>query len=157
MPMDPKTLPWTGGCRCGQVRFAISAPPLVSLACHCKGCQRMTGGPYSVSLIVPEAGFAVTAGEPVVGGMHGEIAHMHCPHCLSWVFTRPPGLPMVNVRATMLDDAGDFSPFVETCTAEMLPWAKTPAKHSFPQFPPEGAWMGLIQDYQSSVAASGGG
>ena len=62
----------------------------------------MTGAPYSVSIAMPLEGFELTAGDPVIGGLHGEIQHNHCPYCLSWVFTRLPGIPMVNVRATML-------------------------------------------------------
>lgn len=137
-----------GGCRCGQVRFRITAPEMLTMACHCRGCQRMTGAPYSVSMLVPRGGFEVTAGEGVIGGMHGEIQHYHCPHCMSWVYTIPPTpMPMVNVRATMLDDPSGFSPYVENCADEMLPWAKTPAKHSFPQFPPDAAWGPLVGEY----------
>jgi hypothetical protein len=139
-----------GGCRCGQVRFAITAPEMLTMACHCRGCQRMTGAPYSVTMIVPGGGFEVTAGAPVIGGMHGEAKHYHCPHCLSWVYTVPNmPMPMVNVRATMLDDPSGFSPYVELCTEEGLPWAKTPAVHSFPQFPPEEAWGGLVGEYMT--------
>ena len=131
------TLPMEGGCRCGQVRFRVEAAPLLTLACHCKGCQRMTASAYSLSAAIPSPGFAVTQGEPVIGGLHGEIRHFCCPHCMSWMFTKMPGLDMfVNVRATLLDDAGWFTPFVETCTEEMLPWAMTPAKHSYSGFPP---------------------
>ena len=35
--------------------------------------------------------------------------------------------PMVNVRATMLDDTTGFEPFVETYTSEKVPWATTAA------------------------------
>jgi hypothetical protein len=38
MPTAP---PWEGGCLCGQVRVKVSAPPLLTMACHCTGCQRM--------------------------------------------------------------------------------------------------------------------
>ena len=140
----------TGGCRCGRLRFAIRGPELLTMACHCTGCQRMTGSAFSLSIAVPAAAFAVTAGEPVVGGLHGEVQHMHCPHCLSWVFTRMPVYPMVNLRATMLDEARGFVPYVETCTDEMLPWAKTPAVHSFAVFPSDARWPELIAEYMKT-------
>lgn len=141
--------PWEGGCRCGQVRVKVTAPPLLSMACHCTGCQRMTASAFSLSVAIPEAGFAVTAGEPVVGGLHGEqVRHFFCPHCMSWVFSRMAGdLGFVNVRTTMLDDPTLFPPFVETYTSEKLAWAQTPARHSYPQFPPFEAYEGLIRDY----------
>lgn len=129
-------LPLAGGCRCGQVRFRITAPPLLTMACHCTGCQRMSASAFSLSIAAPADGFEVTEGEPVIGGLHGAIRHYFCPHCMSWMFTRPDQVDwLVNVRATLLDDAGWFTPFVETYTCEALPWAKTPAKHSFERFP----------------------
>ena len=136
-----------GGCRCGQVRFRLTGPELLTMACHCKGCQRMTGAPFTVSIAMPVDGFALTAGEPVIGGMHGDIQHNHCPHCMSRVFTRMPGFPMVNVRATMLDDLAGFTPYVQTCTDEMLPWAKVPAVESFPAFPANAHWPEMIAAY----------
>src|SRR5688572_3174914 len=93
-------LPWAAACRCGLVRMQVTAPPLITGACHCSGCQRMTAGPYSLSVAVPASGFAVVAGEPVIGGLHGASRHYHCPHCKSWLFTRPEGMDemMVNLR-----------------------------------------------------------
>jgi hypothetical protein len=85
-------LPWAGGCRCGRVRIAVSAPPLLAAACHCNGCQRMSASAYSLSLAIPVEGFVVTQGEPVVGGLQGATRHFFCPFCKSWMFTRPEGL-----------------------------------------------------------------
>ena len=146
--MPKPTLPLEGGCRCGNVRFRISAPPLLTMACHCKGCQRMTGSAYSLSAAIPTEGFAVTQGEPVLGGLKGELKHSFCPDCMSWLFTRMPGVDFfVNVRATMLDDAGWFAPFVETCTDEMLPWAVTSARRSYPKFPAYEDFDGLMKEF----------
>eukprot|EP01030_Chromulinospumella_sphaerica_P022496 gene22496-22479_t len=142
--------PKTGGCRCGQLRFEITAPPLLTMACHCTGCQRMSGGPYSLSVAVPSEGFKVTRGEPVIGGLHGEIQHYHCPHCLSWVFTRPGMDFFVNVRTPMLDDTDGYEPFIETCASEAFPWAKTPARHSYETFPPMEAYQALTEEFARS-------
>lgn len=146
--MSEPTLPWTGGCRCGQVRFAIAKPPLLTMACHCTGCQRMTASAFSLSLAVPSDGFRVTDGETAVGGLHGASRHEFCPHCMSWLFTRPEGIDwFVNVRATMLDDASWFTPFMETWTSEALPWALTPAQHSFAAFPAMEDYPGLLDEF----------
>ncbi len=98
----------------------------------------MSASAYSLSAAIPAEGFEVTQGEPVLGGLHGPQArHYHCPYCKSWMFTRPQGMDMfVNLRPTMLDDAKWFSPFIETYTCEKLPWATTPAVHSYERFPP---------------------
>lgn len=147
--MSTLELPCEGGCRCGQVRLKISVKPLLTMACHCAGCQRMTGSAYSLSAAIPSDGFEVTKGEPVIGGLHGEFLHHYfCPHCMSWMFTRAKGMDwFVNVRPTMLDDPSPFTPFIETWTSEKLPWATTPAKHSYPAFPPMEDFEGLTKEY----------
>ncbi|MEX6506619.1 GFA family protein [Jiella sp. M17.18] len=126
-----------GGCRCGRLRFRTAGKPIVTLACHCKGCQRMTGSAFSLSALYPAASFEVTEGEPVIGGLHGANRHFFCGWCMSWIFSRPDGMDdLVTIRATMFDDASWFVPFAETYTSEKLPWATTPARHSFEWFPP---------------------
>src|SRR4051812_15071415 len=117
--MHGQNVPREGGCRCGQVRLRTTAVPLLTMACHCTGCQRMSASAFSLSAAIPSAGFAVTAGTPVIGGLHGEAQHNFCPHCMSWMFTRLPGMDFfVNLRPTMLDDPSWFAPFVETYTSE---------------------------------------
>jgi len=112
----------------------------------------MTASAYSLSAAIPSGGFAVTEGEPVIGGLHGASRHYFCPRCMSWMFTRPEGIDFfVNVRATMLDAASWFRPFVETWRSEGLAWATTGATHSFPALPPMDAYDGLIAEYAASV------
>ena len=108
---------------------------------------------------LPQERPQVTAGKPVAGGLHGAAQHMFCPHCMSWHFTRPKGMDVfVDVRATMLDNARAFSPFIGTSTVEMLPWARTPAVHRFERFPPAEASPSMLAQFaQQSSAAVGSG
>ena len=146
MTIDPPSQ--VGGCRCGQVRFRITAPPMMIMACHCTGCQRMTASAFSLSALYPSGAFEVTQGEPVIGGLRGATRHFFCPHCMSWLFTRPEGMDeFVNVRPTMLDDARSYSPFIETYTSEMLPWARTPALHRFEKFPQFEQFPALLAEF----------
>jgi hypothetical protein len=143
-------LPMTGGCRCGQVRFEITAPPMFTGICHCIGCQKMTGGAYSASVAVPLNGFAVTAGEVEIGGLHGErLHHRHCAHCKSWVYTDfEPATGFINVRAMMLDNPSWFTPFIESYTSEALPWALVgSATHSFEKFPSMEQYQPLLAEF----------
>ena len=137
-----------GQCRCGQVTFEVSAKPMITMACHCTGCQKMTASAFSLSSLFPAEAFTVTAGEPVIGGLHGATRHYFCDHCLSWLFTRPEGMDaFVNVRSAMLDDAQHYQPFIETYTDEKLQWAVTGAKHSFSKFPPQESFPQLLAGY----------
>jgi len=118
------------------------------MACHCTGCQRMTASAFSLSALHPSQNFEVVQGEPVIGGLHGATRHFFCPHCMSWLFTRPEGLDeFVNIRATMLDAGKDLIPFIETYTSEALPWARTPAAHSFETFPPRELYPELVEEF----------
>ncbi|MBQ0822985.1 GFA family protein [Microvirga sp. HBU67558] len=137
-----------GRCRCGRVRFRVEGEPIVTMACHCEGCQRMTASAFSLSDLYPSDRFAVLQGEPVIGGLHGATRHFFCPDCMSWLFTRPEGMDeFVNVRTTMLEDPGRFPPFIETHTREKLPWATTPALHSFEALPPMERYPELMAEF----------
>ena len=151
--MGDENVAMTGGCRCGQVRLKISAAPLLTMACHCTGCQRMSASAFSLNAAIPSEGFAVTQGDPVIGGLHDASRHFFCPHCMSWMFTRPEGMDwFVNLRPTMLDDRGWFTPFIETWTSEKLPWAATPAVRSFEKLPAMEDYEGLTREYAELAA-----
>ncbi len=147
MPSIP--LPLSGSCRCGRVAIRITAAPICTAACHCRGCQKMAASAYSLTAMVPADGFEVTRGETAIGGMKApELAHHFCPDCMTWMFTRPAGLPFVNVRPTMLDDISWFRPFMETFASTKLPFAETGAVRSFEEFPRNEEVEGLLKEYR---------
>ena len=151
--MPALNLPQQGSCRCGRVKLRISKPPLLTMACHCTGCQKMSSSAYSLSAAIPSDGFEVIEGEPVIGGLHGPAKHYFCEYCMTWMFTRPDGIDFfVNLRPTMLDDPTWFSPFVETWTSKKLPWAATPAKYSYAALPAMDEYQGLIGEYTASLS-----
>lgn len=130
-------LPIEGSCRCGEVKLKIGAPPMITMACHCTGCQKMTSSAFSLSAAFPTEAVEVIAGEPVLGGMKREVRHFFCPSCMSWMFSRMDGLEwFTNVRSGVLLDPQRFAPFIEAWTDEQLPFAQTGAAKSYPQFPP---------------------
>jgi hypothetical protein len=53
----------------------------------------------------------------------------------------------------MLDDPRPFPPFIETYTSEKLPWASTPAVHSFEKFPALEEYESLARDYAAHASA----
>ncbi|SSC73707.1 unnamed protein product [Ciceribacter sp. T2.26MG-112.2] len=141
----------SGGCRGGKVQLKVRGRPVMTMVCHCTGCQKMTASAFSLSSLYPEDNVEVSGPEPVIGGLHGDLRHFFCPHCLSWMFTRFDAMgPFVNVRSTMLDDSAGFTPFMETCVSEKLPWVQTPARHSYPQFPPMEDFPRLMGEFAES-------
>ena len=151
--VDGWKLPWEGGCRCGEVRFRVTEPPLLATACHCLGCQRLAASAFSLTLMLPASGFEITRGEPTQGGLYPSFRQFHCPACKSWMFTRanPPGAD-VGLRPTMLDDHAWFAPFAEWQTGEKLSWAVTGAPHAFPRWPEAADLDRLVAAYAAEAA-----
>lgn len=79
--MSQLNLPSEGGCRRGR-KMKISAKPLLTMACHCTGCQTVSPSAFFAERGGPLEGFEITSGEPVtVGGSHGAMSHHYfCPH-----------------------------------------------------------------------------
>lgn len=50
-----------GGCRCGKVRFRVTAPPLDAGYCHCRMCQRNCGAPVVAWVTFPPQAFPESA------------------------------------------------------------------------------------------------
>ena len=109
----------------------------------------MSASAYSLSATIPAGGFEVTAGEPVIGGLHGPDAHHYfCGHCMTWMFTRGEGMDwFVNVRPTLFDDVAWFRPYIETYVSARLPFAATGAVRSFDEFPPIEEYEALVKEY----------
>jgi len=149
-------LPWSASCLCGQVRMTVSAAPVIAMACHCRGCQKLSGGPYSLTLMIPADGFAAE-GETVLGGLHrDESPHHHCSHCKNWLFTTNiGGGQFVNFRPTMLDDASWVRPLVESFVGDKLPGVESGARHSFEAFPPREAFGSLMQEFDTDAVRPG--
>lgn len=149
MPLPDLSL--DGGCRCGALRFRVTAAPLFTAACHCRGCQRMTGSAFSLTVAVPDEGFAVMQGEDVAGGADPAFGHRFCPTCLSWVWTKHPMMRgFRNLRTPMLDDPVWARPYIETWTSERLPWVEAGGVRTYPGFPSMeeyGALLGAYADW----------
>ena len=116
---------------------------------------RRPAGAYSLTMMLPAAGFEVK-GETQIGGLHrDDSVHHYCPNCLSWLYTTSPNLTamgFLNFRPTMLEDASWVVPFIESQTAEKLPGAVTGAKRSFERWPSPQDYGHLMQEYAQEGA-----
>jgi hypothetical protein len=54
----------TGGCQCGAIRYAFYAPLEKPHVCHCRMCQRATGGVFAALAGGKPDNFAWTRGQP---------------------------------------------------------------------------------------------
>ena len=137
-----------GHCRCGAVRFRVAGAPLLTMACHCSGCQRMAASAFSLSSLYPESAFDLLEGEPVLGGMRGRSRQYFCPSCMSWLYTRPEGAEgFINVRSTTLGNAARHRPLIDVHLREGLGWAESGAPKRFEAVPDEADFPQLTAAY----------
>jgi len=52
-----------GGCLCGELRYEVQSPPSRVTICHCRFCQRATGGAYLVEPIFDKQSFSLIKGD----------------------------------------------------------------------------------------------
>lgn len=120
-------LPITGGCVCGAIRYESTAEPMLMVKCHCRDCQRVTGGPYVPAVIFPLRAFRVTQGEvqhfatDSAGGGHN--LRGFCPKCGSRLTgAEDERRGIIGVVASSLDDPSIFVPAFEMFVADAQSW-----------------------------------
>ncbi|HJW41942.1 MAG TPA: GFA family protein [Rhizomicrobium sp.] len=133
--------PFEGGCRCGAVRYAVSAEPLAVMDCHCRDCQHASGGGFSTVAVVPAPAFKLTKGTPrrftVQGDSGRDVTRVFCGTCGSPLFSEPPGGTIMVVKAGSLDDPSWLVMTGAIYTASAQPWAHIdPDKVRFEKMPP---------------------
>ncbi|WP_010140359.1 GFA family protein [Oceanicola sp. S124] len=149
-PLPSPETPLTGTCRCGAVTLTVTAPPIMTAACHCTGCQSMSASAFSLTMMVPLGALEVD-GETTLGGARSpDLDHHCCPACHGWLYSRPAGMPFINIRPTLFDDPRWADPFIETMGAERQPWATTPAPHSYEGFPPPEDFPALLEAFAAT-------
>ena len=123
------TSPITGGCLCGSVRYSTDADPVVQVVCHCRDCQRQTGGPFTVVVGVPRSALNVEgdtlASFTTTGEDHGGETHRSfCTVCGAPIFSIAAALPdLALIKSGSLDDASWVEPTIEAWTSSAQPWS----------------------------------
>ncbi len=99
-----------GGCLCGELRYQVESPPSRVTICHCRFCQRATGGAYLVEPIFDKQEFLSIHGDAKIyvhrSEGSGQQVHVHfCDNCgtkLYLTFDRWPEI--VGVYGGTFDD-----------------------------------------------------
>ncbi len=106
-----------GGCRCGAVRYRLTAPKFPNAyACHCRDCQTWSGSAFSLQVVAPEDALEVTGAphlyEMATGaGDERRVSRQRgCARCMTRVYntnTRRPGVAVL--RAGTLDRSDELN------------------------------------------------
>lgn len=121
MADDTRAPVLTGGCQCGAVRYALYAEPDVGI-CHCRMCQKATGGLFLASAGVPLAQFAWTRGQPAVFRSSSIAERGYCRDCGTPLFFRYLAKDTIDVTIGSLDDPAAAKPASQVGVESRVPW-----------------------------------
>ncbi len=111
-----------GGCLCGQVRWVSTALPANVRVCHCRLCQKASGGPAFARAIFPAAAFAWT-GETTSWPSSPRIDRRACARCGTPLFACPRDPPArIGVSIATCDDRNALRPTVHIWVEEKVDW-----------------------------------
>lgn len=130
----------TGGCQCGAVRYGCAADPLFMGNCHCRDCQRSSGGAYAPMVGVLSEALTITG---IVRWYEsradsGAVASRgFCPVCGARLFAKSSVDPSITeIQAGTLDDPSTFKPAEDIFTSSARPWDyMNPALCKFTRMP----------------------
>jgi hypothetical protein len=130
----PNTLSLSGGCQCGAVRYRFSAKPDDVSICHCRMCQKATGGMFGAFAGGPIENFSLTRGTLSVFRSSDSVERGFCARCGTPLTFARVGGAQISVTLGSLDHPADFVPTEQTCPDGRLPY--TLALHDVADLPP---------------------
>lgn len=123
---------YSGGCLCGQVRWRADAEPINVRLCHCRSCQKATGGPYFARALF-DAAAVERSGAVTRWASSARLHRLSCSRCGTPVIAEAQDVPRVAVALATLDDPDALRPGSHIWTSERRGWAAI--DESLPQFP----------------------
>jgi hypothetical protein len=112
--------------------------------CHCRDCQRSSGGPFVSAVIVPMEALKLLQGSPRYYASSseagGSIQRGFCTECGSPLLAKFDAAPhLIGIRTASLDDPSWFKPEADMWTSDAQPWDHMdPAVPKFEKYPPFG-------------------
>ena len=121
----------TGGCGCGEVRYALTSPPMFTNCCHCLDCQRQTGSAFVINGIIETDRIRLLAGQPEGVMLPTESGRTHmcfrCPSCQVALWSDYGGRSYLRfLRVGTLDNPALVQPDAHIFTRTKLPWITLP-------------------------------
>ncbi len=127
MSANKPSLPMSGGCSCGSIRYEITAFPLLLYTCNCTDCQAASGSAFALNMPVTTKNFRITKGEPH-GWRHSSpsgasVVSWFCRDCGARIYGERASRPeSINIRAGTLDDTKWLVPIAHMFMKSAQPW-----------------------------------
>lgn len=133
----------TGGCACGAIRYECNEEPMFTWVCHCRECQRASGGGGMTNVVFTKPQVAFTKGEPKyytgTGTSGAATRRGFCPECGSTLAAQADMFPQIQgICAASLDDPTTVEMAAHIWTDSVQPWdCLHPDLPTFPTTPSE--------------------
>ena len=121
-----------GGCACGKLRFRLASGPMFVHCCHCRDCQRQTGGAFVLNALIETDRVELVSGETQAIEVPTDSGRPHAiwrrAACKVAVWSHYGGIQKLTfVRVGTLDEPSRLTPDVHIYTRSKLPWVALPA------------------------------
>ncbi|MEM8759694.1 MAG: GFA family protein [Pseudomonadota bacterium] len=97
----------TGRCLCGAVHFTIKGAVSAPVACHCRECQRHSGGMW-VAVTAPSENVTIARERLAWVSVSARARRGFCRDCGGYLFWEPVGGTTIDVAYGALDDTKDL-------------------------------------------------
>src|ERR1700724_2789898 len=111
-----------GGCQCGAIRFALSAPPVKVSICHCRMCQKASGAPFASFADVERSDFTWTRGKPAAFRSSSIAERDFCAACGTPLSFRRIDGPRIEIMTGAFDRPDRMVPTRQYGTESRLRW-----------------------------------
>ena len=127
MSFSPTLVPFQGGCACGAIRYESTEAPLAMFNCHCRDCQRASGGAFVAVALIRESALRMLQGEPKFHRVVGEAGRWtdrgFCADCGTPLFAKGEIAPgYVSIKPGSFDDPSWFKPTIDTWVPSAPGW-----------------------------------
>lgn len=140
----------TGGCQCGAIRFALSAPPAKISICHCRMCQKATAAPFASYADIEHGDFRWTKGTPAAFQSSSIAMRDFCAACGTPLSFRRIDGPRIEILTGAFDRPDRIVPTRQYGTESRLGWvvgiANLPSQTTLQNYGPEK--MATISSHQ---------
>ncbi|MEO7729954.1 MAG: GFA family protein, partial [Kofleriaceae bacterium] len=134
-PSDGTPVNAPGGCLCGEIRYRITAAPIVTSLCHCRSCRLATGAPLAAWVILPADGLVFDRGTPVRFASSPGKTRTFCGRCgTALTYVRDDRPDTIDIHTATLDAPDAYPPVREIWLDEKIEWmASNPRFEQFPR------------------------
>jgi hypothetical protein len=120
--MSGPSLPVTGGCQRGAIRYAVHGEPADPLICHCRMCQKAFGAIADAFFTVREEELAWTRGRPALYRSSEPAERGFCSQCGTPLTFQHIGRDDLDIALGSLDRPADVKPRRQCFVEARMPW-----------------------------------